>query len=134
MAFSQFLAGAAGAVLVVWLVYLGVVYRSSRAAVGRPVADFVARFPGLGDPRTPALLYFHSAHCPPCRQMTPTIDALAAERPAVYKVDVADARDVAKALGVRVTPTLLVVRDGRVARALLGARPRAAIERALDAP
>jgi thioredoxin 1 len=132
LSISQFLAGAALALVVAWLAYLAVIYRSSRAALGRSVAALADAIPGLGRAPEPALLYFYSEHCPPCRQTTPAIDALAAERPAIFKVDVTQAADLAKRLGVRVTPTLLVVRDGRVARVLLGARSRATIARALD--
>lgn len=132
MSLSQFLAGAAIVLVVAWLAYLALVYRSSRVALGHSVAELAGRFPGIDDRGRAALLYFYSDQCPPCRQTTPAIDALAAERPAVFKVDVTQAPDLAEQLGVRVTPTLLVVRAGRVARVLLGARSRASIERALD--
>lgn len=133
MGVSKFVAGAAIALVAAWLVYLVFVHRASRASVGRSVARLAAKFPGIDDPRTPALLYFYSEDCPPCRQATPVVDALAAERPSIFKVDVTQAPALASDLGVRVTPTLMVVRDGRVARVLLGAKSRAAIERALDA-
>lgn len=128
----QLFAGVAIALVTAWLTYLAYVYRSSRAAIGRPVAHLAADLPGLADPATPSLLYFYSEHCPPCRQATPTIDAIAAARPGIVKVDVTRAPAVARSLGVKVTPTLLVVRDGRVARVLLGTKSRAAIEQALD--
>ena len=132
MALSQLIAGVAIALVIAWLAYLAFVYRSSRAAIGRPVAHLAADLPGLVDAATPALLYFYSDHCPPCRQTTPTIDALAAARPGIVKVDVTRAPAVAKSLGVKVTPTLLVVRDGHVAKVLVGAKSRTAIEQALD--
>jgi thioredoxin 1 len=132
LSISQFLAGAVMAMVVAWLAYLALVYRASRAALGRSVAELADAVPGLGRAPEPALLYFYSEHCPPCRQTTPAIDALATERPAIFKVDVTQAPDLAKGLGVRVTPTLLVIRDGRVARVLLGAKSCTAIARALD--
>jgi thioredoxin 1 len=131
---SQFAAGAVIALVTLWLAYLAYVYRASRAAIGRSVGDLADRFPGIDANDRPALLYFYSEHCPPCRQTTPDVDALAAERSSVFKVDVTQAPDLARHLGVRVTPTFLVIRDGRVTRVLLGAKPRSTLERAIDSP
>ena len=123
---------AALAVSVLWLAYSGYVWWLGRAAVGRSVADLKNELPGIEDPAGTALVYFYSEHCPPCRAMTPVIDQLAGERERVYKIDVGARREVARHFGVRATPMTFVVRDGRIARGLLGAKRREALVRALD--
>jgi thioredoxin 1 len=123
---------AALAVTALWLVYSGYAYWLGHAAVGRSVAAAKDDLPGIDDPAGAALVYFYSDHCPPCRDMTPIVDHLAGERERVYKLDVAAHRETARLFGVRATPMAFVVRDGRIVRALLGARRREAVLRALD--
>ena len=123
---------AALAVSVLWLAYSGYVCWLGRAAVGRSVADLKNELPGIEDPAGTALVYFYSEHCPPCRAMAPVIDRLAEERDRVFKIDVGARREVARHFGVRATPMTFVVRNGRIARGLLGAKRREALVRALD--
>lgn len=122
---------AALAVAALWLAYSAYVYWLGHAAVGRSVAAATDELPGIAA-GSPSLVYFFSEHCPPCRQMTPVVDGLAAERGGVHKVDVATRREVARLFGVHATPTTFVVKEGRIVRALLGARRRETLLRALD--
>ena len=88
----------------------------ARKAVGKPI-------PTVGptvDPARPALVYFFSPSCGPCRQMAPTLEALRQEGAAIHKVDVSQDLDAAMAYGVMVTPTTVAVRDGRVAEVVVG--------------
>jgi thiol-disulfide isomerase/thioredoxin len=110
---------AALAVGSLWLAYLAYVYWLGHAAIGRSVAAAREDLPGID-------------HCPPCRDMTPIVDHLAGERDRVYKVDVTARREIAHLFGVRATPMTFVVRDGRIVRALLGAKRRDALVQALD--
>jgi thiol-disulfide isomerase/thioredoxin len=123
---------AALAVGVLWLGYVAYVYRLGHAAVGRSVSAAKDDLPGIDAPVGVSLVYFYSEHCPPCRDMTPIVDGLAGERERVYKVDVTARRDLARLFGVRATPMAFVVRDGRIAQALLGAKRRETLLRALD--
>jgi len=67
------------------------------------------------------LLYFYSDRCAPCRDMTLLIDGLSSHEN-VVKLNVQRDVALAKALGVRATPTFVVVEDGKVSQALLGAQ------------
>jgi len=69
------------------------------------------------------LLYFYSDRCAPCRDMTLLIDGLASNDN-VVKLNVQRDAVLAKALGVRATPTFVVVEDGKVSQALLGSQSR----------
>ncbi len=93
-------------------------YAGGRAkrAVGKPI-------PAVGpvvDASRPALVYFFSPTCGPCRQMAPTLEALRQEGAAIHKVDVSQDLASAMAYGVMVTPTTVAVRDGRVAEVVVG--------------
>lgn len=123
---------AALAVAVLWMAYSAYIYWLGHAAVGRSVAATADALPGIDAAASPSLVYFFSEHCPPCRQMTPIVDELAGEREGVHKVDIATHRELARLFGVHATPTTFVVKEGRIVRALLGARRREALLRALD--
>ena len=59
----------------------------------------------LGD--KPAIIDFHATWCGPCKQLAPTLTALAAEygdEIYIYKVDVDKEPDIARAYGVRSVP------------------------------
>lgn len=123
---------AALAVSLLWLAYSGYVWWLGRAAIGRSVGELKDDLPGIDAPDGASLVYFYSEHCPPCRSMAPVIDQLASERERVYKIDVGARREIARHFGVRATPMTFVVRNGRIAHGLLGAKRREALERALD--
>jgi thioredoxin 1 len=66
------------------------------------------------------LYYFYSPHCGPCRAMTLVIDRLASRHDNVLKVDIGADTGRARAFGVAVTPTLMLVEEGRITRVILG--------------
>lgn len=90
--------------------------RQARKAVGQPVPES----PLSIDPSKPALVYFFSPTCGPCRQMAPGVDALIREGRAIHKVDVMSAPEIAMAWKVMATPTTFAVRDGRVTEVAMG--------------
>ncbi|MEM6927177.1 MAG: thioredoxin family protein [Myxococcota bacterium] len=67
-----------------------------------------------------AALFFHSPGCGPCKAMRPHVDRLAEERDDVFVIDVRDHFDAVRALGIRGTPTVVVLRDGVVTQAQTG--------------
>jgi len=67
------------------------------------------------------LLYFYSPKCAPCRAMTPRVDYATTRHDNIFKFDVTRSLALARRLGVRGTPTTLLVADGRIARVNLGA-------------
>jgi thioredoxin 1 len=79
----------------------------------------------------PTLVDFWAVWCGPCRQIAPTVDALAEEyngRLKVGKMDVDHHQIVPQQYGVRSIPTLLIFKGGKVVGQVIGAVPRSKLE------
>jgi thioredoxin 2 len=97
-------------------------------------ADFGERVLRAGP--QPVLVDFWAEWCPPCRQLAPTIDRLAAEaagRYQVAKLDVEKSPRTAEQYGVQSIPTLLIFKNGSVVEQLVGPRPKEEIAARLAA-
>jgi thioredoxin 1 len=66
------------------------------------------------------LVYFFSPRCGLCRKMNPLIQRLQAEHPQVVSVDVSGNIELARQFGVLGTPTVVLVRHGKVAEVRTG--------------
>jgi len=95
---------------------------ANRQLRGRSVTDLVSVDPALANQRGKAAIYCYSAQCGPCRSLTPAIDALRADYPSLFKLDVAEHSAEARRLGIQAVPTILLIEDGQVLKALLGTR------------
>jgi len=89
----------------------------------------------LGATGTPVLVDFAATWCGPCQAFAPVLEGFAAERAAnlkVLKIDVGHFAELAREVGIRSVPTLMVIRDGEVLAAKAGALPRQALAAFVD--
>ena len=75
------------------------------------------------------LLDFWATWCGPCRMVAPHLEAIAQEHPeiTVGKIDVDSEMELAASFRIVSIPTLVVMKDGKVANTAVGYRPKADI-------
>lgn len=83
----------------------------------------------------PVLIDFWAPWCRPCRMMGPIIEQLADEyegKAKVGKVNVDEEGELSQAFGVMSIPTIVLVKDGKVVKQAVGARPKTEVEAMLQ--
>jgi len=75
------------------------------------------------------LLDFWASWCGPCKMVSPIIDEIAREATNVKvgKINVDEQPELAASFNVMSIPTLAVMKDGKVIKTMVGAKPKSAI-------
>ena len=85
--------------------------------------------------KEPILLDFWANWCGPCRMVAPTLDEISEEMQGmakVGKINVDEETELASRFRVMSIPTLMVVKEGRIAAQAVGVKPKKDILRMLE--
>ena len=107
-------------------------YIKAREIQGRQMPDLTDVFTDKQRQQPQLLLYFWSPRCSMCRNMTPIVDKLAQERDDVISINAAEDVDIARRFKVMGTPTLVLLKNGKVEKVLLGAKSEKTIHALLS--
>lgn len=83
----------------------------------------------------PVLIDFWASWCAPCRMLSPVVDQISdeTEEVKVCKVNVDEEPNLARQFQVMSIPTLILMKNGKIAKQSVGVRPKSAIMSMLDA-
>ena len=82
----------------------------------------------------PVLVDFWAPWCGPCRVVAPVLEEIAAERAdlTIVKLNVDENQQTAAAFEVLSIPTLILFKNGQVAKKVIGAYPKRKLEAELE--
>jgi thioredoxin 1 len=82
-----------------------------------------------------AVVDFWAEWCPPCRMQGPIIEKIAGEyagRAVVGKLDTDSSRETAAGFGIQSIPTIIVLKDGKEHKRMIGLQTEARLKEVLD--
>ncbi len=85
--------------------------------------------------KIPVLVDFGAHWCAPCRAIAPVMDQLAEEyrgKVNVARVNVDESLQLAAKYNIMSIPSVMIFRDGKIVRQLVGLKPKNEFKRALD--
>jgi thioredoxin 1 len=82
----------------------------------------------------PVLVDFWAPWCGPCRVVAPVLEEIAGERPElrIVKLNVDDNQQTAAAYDVLSIPTMILFKNGEIAKKIIGAYPKRKLEAELE--
>ena len=84
--------------------------------------------------KEPVLIDFYADWCAPCKMIAPLVEEIAGERPGVKvgKINVDEEPGLASEFRVMSIPTLVVMKDGKPVKTLVGVQPKKEILNMLE--
>ncbi|MEI7857106.1 MAG: thioredoxin [Methanomicrobiales archaeon] len=82
----------------------------------------------------PVLFDFFATWCGPCKMQTPILEELAkkmGDTVEIKKIDIDQHMELAEKYGIRVVPTLIIEKDGKVVQSLEGVTDLSTLEKLL---